>query len=167
MTPQQGVFSRAWSLLRQNPWLLLFGVLAGLRLDVNFNGNSAIRRGWQVMRNGLGEILGTGIGITLLGLVYSLVIAAPFFAVLFPLMLSWSSAVFQACAGHVSQPAFSACVSNNFAGDGWMTLGVLFLGLVSAVLGSAWLTYQSAVFTLLYERLTGAPATVASSVTSV
>lgn len=322
MTPQQGVFSRAWSLLRQHPWLLLFGVLAGLRLDVSFNSNSfmqggswfmqdlltvrlpdnlfflwttgvsiglwllglvaragliqatidldsghtntsfaagwrqgtaalwplflmqliiwgpfillgavamfaspqlealatnmqqanpeqmvsvmmplicgsvivllplllvlsiveafayraivlhqlqpwaAIRRGWQVMRDGLGEIISTGIGITLLGFVYSLVIAAPFFAVLLPVMLSGLSAVFQECAAYANQPAFNACVANTFGNNGLMTLGVLLLGLVSAVLGSAWVTYQSAVFTLLYERLAGASTTLAPQAVS-
>lgn len=322
MSPQQGVFSRAWSLLRRYPWLLLFGVLAGLRLNVSFDSNSflqggswfvqdlltvrlpdnlillwttgvsfglwllglvaragliratvdldqgqpntsfvrgwqqglaalwpvilmqltiwgpfiligaiaffaapqltelltnlqpanpeqalgvmmpmicgallvllplvfvlsvveafayraivlnqlqpwaAIRRGWQVMQDGLGEIINTGIGITLLGFVYSLVIAAPFFALLLPVMLSWSSVAFRECAAYTGQPAFSACVSNTFAGDGLMSLGVLLLGLVSALLGSVWVTYQSAVFTLLYARLTGTPATFVTQATS-
>jgi hypothetical protein len=320
MTPQQGVFSRAWSIIRRNPWLLLFGVLAGLRLDVNFDSSSffqggswfmqdlllvklpegltvlgpmlvslalwgiglvaragliqatidldsgspntsfavgwrqglaalrpvilmqliiwapfivlggiaffaspqlealvanvdqlnpeqafrvmmplicgsflillpllfvlsvveafayraivlhqlqpwpAIRHGWRVMRDGLGEIIGTGIGVVILGFIYGLVIAIPFFALLFPFLLTGVTFAFQECSDYVSQQAFAACVSNASAPNGLMMLGMLLIGLVSALLGSFFVTYQSSVFTLLYNRLTGTPTTVTMQV---
>jgi hypothetical protein len=45
-----------------------------------------------------------------------------------------------------------------------MMLGMLLIGLVSALLGSFFVTYQSSVFTLLYNRLTGTPTTVTMQV---
>lgn len=127
---------------------------------------AGIQRGLAVLVGNLGNIFTTAVGIAVISFLVSLVIglvSLPFMAIFF-LGPMWQN--LQTCGGPgIDQAALLACLQqSNSTLNTQLTLMLLSVG--SALLSAGLIAYMSAVFTLLYQRLTGIQSNTPSGTTN-
>lgn len=108
----------------------------------------SVRRGWRILAANVGDVLLLVLFLFVIGLVFGALIAV----ILIPVGLL------------LAVPTFFELMQGNVpTGRGLLTLvvGGILIGLLSQLLRSFFVTYQSVAFTLAYRRLTGKGATEA------
>lgn len=153
-------FTLAWLLsmaLGLLPWLLYFVDIFAYRAIVldHLAPTAAIRQAIRLLVRHLQTVISTVFAVWRVGILPALGIALlllPFVAFFFlgPLWHSW-----QTCGGPgVSQTALATCF-NQFTSMASTRMTLVLIGITASLLSSALIAYISAVFTLLYRRLTG------------
>jgi hypothetical protein len=130
-------------------WVLLtFVEMANIAIVVeDLSITDGIRRGWDVFRDHLGEMILMGLILIAGGFIVSMILAIPFIATMFPLMFG----VMALALGNSTPLANGAVVIAGLCCVSYLPILIILGGIVRAYLSAAW--------TLTYLRLTeGVPA---------
>ena len=125
-------------------WVLLtFVEMANVAIVVDdLSITDGIRRGWDVFRDHLGEMLLMGLILIAGGFIVSMILAIPFIATMFPLMFG----VMALALGNSTPLANGAVVIAGLCCVSYLPILIILGGIVRAYLSAAW--------TLTYLRLT-------------
>ena len=105
-----------------------------------------LKRGWQVFRDNIGEMIVMGLVLVLGGMIVSMLIALPLILTVIPLMLGIMAAVF----GDTEALAAGGVIVSGLCCAAYLPVLIVVSGIIRAYIGSAW--------TLTYLRLTRGPA---------
>jgi hypothetical protein len=105
-----------------------------------------LKRGWQVFRDNIGEMIVIGLVLVLGGMIVSMLIALPMILTVIPLMLG----VIAAVSGDTQALAAGGVLVSALCCIAYLPVLIVVGGIIRAYIGSAW--------TLTYLRLTRGPA---------
>jgi hypothetical protein len=106
----------------------------------------ALKRGWDVFRDNLGEMVLMGLVLVLGGMIVSFVVAMPMILTIIPLMMG----IIAAIAGDSGALVAGGVVVSGLCCVAYLPVLIIVSGIVRAYIGTAW--------TLTYLRLTKGPA---------
>ncbi|MBN1318290.1 MAG: hypothetical protein JXA42_22605 [Anaerolineales bacterium] len=118
----------------------------------NLGVKDGIQRGIAILRENWRSILGMSIIIFIVGLIFSLIITALLSPILLVMVTNLSEQV-QQCAANGDFDTTKLCMQQ-FTNEPTFVISQVIVFLVGAALGSVWVAFQSAVFTVAYRRLT-------------
>jgi hypothetical protein len=107
----------------------------------------ALKRGWEVFRGNLGEMVLMGLVLVIGGFIAGFIIAIPMILIVIPLAMSVMAAVF----GNTEGLAIGGLVVSGLCFLAYLPVLIVVGGIIRAYIGAAW--------TLTYLRLTRGPAT--------
>jgi len=106
----------------------------------------ALKRGWDVFKNNLGEMILMGLVLVLGGMFVGLLIAMPMILTIIPMMMGIMAAIF----GDTGTFAAGGLIVSGLCCVAYLPVLLVLGGIIKAYIGSAW--------TLTYLRLTKGPA---------
>lgn len=105
-----------------------------------------LKRGWQVFRDHIGEMIVMGLVLVLGGMIVSMLIALPMIAIAIPLIMGIVGSAY----GDTGGPVISGLIFSGLCCLAYLPVLIVVSGIIRAYIGSAW--------TLTFLRLTRGPA---------